>query len=70
MEATEIPKLGYRFIGIKAAKFNSNNEKLNAIIVLYKAYKECMHILEDYKPDIVLGFGGYVTVQLLWRQLN
>ena len=65
MEATEIPKLGYRFIGIKAAKFNSNNEKLNAIIVLYKAYKECMHILEDYKPDIVLGFGGYVTVPVI-----
>lgn len=65
MEATEIPKSGYRFIGIKAAKFNESKNKLNSIIVLYKAYKECLHILEDYKPDIVLGFGGYVTVPVI-----
>ncbi|NLZ75225.1 MAG: undecaprenyldiphospho-muramoylpentapeptide beta-N-acetylglucosaminyltransferase [Erysipelotrichia bacterium] len=65
MESTEIPKLGYRFIGIKAAKFNASKNKLNAIKILYKAYKECLHILEDYSPDIVIGFGGYVTVPVI-----
>ena len=65
MESTEIPKLGYRFIGIKAAKFNSSKSKLNSIKILYKAYKECLHILEDYEPDIVIGFGGYVTVPVI-----
>ncbi|MGI6509304.1 MAG: undecaprenyldiphospho-muramoylpentapeptide beta-N-acetylglucosaminyltransferase [Erysipelotrichaceae bacterium] len=65
MEATEIPKAGYRFIGIKAAKFNESKNKINSIIVLYKAYKECLHILQDYKPDIVVGFGGYVTVPVI-----
>lgn len=65
MEAQEIPKAGYSFIGIKAAKFNSNKHKLHAIKVLYKAYKECRKIEEDFKPDIVIGFGGYVTVPVI-----
>lgn len=65
MEAQEIPKLGYRFIGIKAAKFNSNKHKLQAINTLYKAYKECCRLLKDFRPDIVIGFGGYVTVPVI-----
>ncbi|MDO4378769.1 MAG: undecaprenyldiphospho-muramoylpentapeptide beta-N-acetylglucosaminyltransferase [Erysipelotrichia bacterium] len=65
MEAQEIPKLGYRFIGIKAAKFNSNKHKLQAVNTLYKAYKECCELLKDFKPDIVIGFGGYVTVPVI-----
>ena len=65
MESTEIPKLGYRFIGIKAAKFNSNKHKLQAVKTLYKAYKECIGILNNFKPDIVIGFGGYVTVPVI-----
>lgn len=65
MEANEIPKLGYRFRGIKAARFNSSKNKLNALTILYKAYKECLHILEDFNPDIVIGFGGYVTVPVI-----
>lgn len=65
MEATEIPKAGYRFIGIKAAKFNSNKHKLQAVKTLYKAFKECCTIIKNYSPDIVIGFGGYVTVPVI-----
>ncbi|MGI6608204.1 MAG: undecaprenyldiphospho-muramoylpentapeptide beta-N-acetylglucosaminyltransferase [Erysipelotrichaceae bacterium] len=65
MEANEIPKLGYRFIGIKADSLVFNKNKINFVKILYRAYKECIHILEDYKPDIVLGFGGYVTVPVV-----
>ncbi len=65
MEAQEIPKLGYRFIGIKADTFNDNSNKLQAIKVLYQSFKECIHILKDFKPDIVIGFGGYVSVPVI-----
>jgi len=65
MESVEIPKLGYRFIGIKAAKFNNNKNKLGALKTLYKAYKECLGIINSFQPDVVMGFGGYVTVPVV-----
>jgi len=65
MESTVIPELGYQFIGIKAAKFNNASNKMNALKVLYKSFKECQKILKEYKPDIVIGFGGYVTVPVI-----
>ncbi len=65
MESVEIPKLGYRFIGIKAAKFNNNKNKLAAIKKLYSSYKQCLQIIKNFNPDIVIGFGGYVTVPVI-----
>ncbi len=65
MEATEIPKQGFRFIGIKAAKFNNNKNKLSAMKTLYSSYKQCLKIVDNFAPDIVIGFGGYVTVPVI-----
>ena len=65
MEATEIPKLGYRFIGITAAKFNNSNNKLKALSTLYKAYNQCLDIVRSFSPDLAIGFGGYVTVPVI-----
>ncbi|MBR0473577.1 MAG: undecaprenyldiphospho-muramoylpentapeptide beta-N-acetylglucosaminyltransferase [Erysipelotrichaceae bacterium] len=65
MENTIIPQMGYSFIGIEAARFNDNGNKLKALSLLYKSYKECLSIVKEYGPDIVIGFGGYVTVPVL-----
>ncbi len=70
MESTEIPKLGYRFIGIKAAKFNEASHKLNALKVLYSSFKQCLTIVKDFNPDVVLGFGGYVTVPVIMASVK
>ncbi len=65
MESTIIPELGYRFLGIEAAKFNGNVNKLQALRKLYKSYKESLKVVESFKPDIIVGFGGYVTVPVV-----
>ena len=65
MESVEVVKQGYRFIGIKAAKFNNNRNKISALTTLYRAYKECLGIVRNFSPDIVMGFGGYVTVPVV-----
>lgn len=65
MEAVEIPKLGYRFIGISAQQFNNNPKKMQALVTLYKSYNQCLKLLDEIKPDIVIGFGGYVTVPVV-----
>ena len=65
MENTIIPKMGFNFIGIEAARFNDNGNKLKALKLLYSSYQKCLTIVKDYKPDVVIGFGGYVTVPVL-----
>ena len=37
MESTIIPQLGYRFLGIEAAKFNGADNKIKALKTLYKS---------------------------------
>ena len=65
MESTIIPELGYRFLGITAAKFNGSNNKISALKTLYRSYKECIRVVESFQPDIIVGFGGYVTVPVI-----
>lgn len=65
MEKDIIPEHGYRFLGIDAAKFNSAGNKLKSLKTLYKSYKICLQIVEDYKPDVVVGFGSYVSVPVM-----
>ena len=65
MEKDIIPQKGYRFVGIKAARFNDDGNKLSALKMLYKAYKHCLTLVSDYNPDIVIGFGSYVTVPVI-----
>ncbi len=67
MEATLIPSLGYTYKGITIKgldrKHLSNNFK---IYKYYKeAIKECTKVISDFKPDIVLGIGGYITLPVV-----
>ena len=65
METTIIPATGYRFVGIKAASFNNSNNKLTALQTLYRSYRECLTLVNEYSPDVIIGFGGYVTVPVI-----
>jgi UDP-N-acetylglucosamine--N-acetylmuramyl-(pentapeptide) pyrophosphoryl-undecaprenol N-acetylglucosamine transferase len=65
MEKDIIPAAGYRFIGIEAARFDGPGSKLKAMHRLYRAYKGCLKIVDDFKPDVAVGFGSYVTVPVL-----
>ncbi len=67
IEAQIIPQQGYSFEGITAAAFNNTSfiSKFARARVLYSAYKTCLKIIDNYQPDIVVGFGGYVTVPVV-----
>jgi len=66
MEATEIPALGFRFIGLDARGFNGSIfAKLNAAIKMLKSRSKAIQILNEFRPDFVVGFGGYVSVPVL-----
>ncbi|SJZ98548.1 undecaprenyldiphospho-muramoylpentapeptide beta-N-acetylglucosaminyltransferase [Anaerorhabdus furcosa] len=67
MEATEIPNAGYKYQGIDVIGMNGSIlSKIKAFYLLKKAEKKCKTILETAKPDIVIGFGNYISVPVCW----
>ncbi len=67
MESEIVPKYNIPFKSIEIYGFNRKNlfKNFKNIKCLIKARKECKKIIKDFNPDIVLGFGGYVTVPVI-----
>jgi UDP-N-acetylglucosamine--N-acetylmuramyl-(pentapeptide) pyrophosphoryl-undecaprenol N-acetylglucosamine transferase len=66
MEAKEIPALGFDFVGLPAKGFNGSVfAKLSALFALIKSRNLAIKLLKERKPDIVIGFGGYVCVPVM-----
>lgn len=66
MEATEIPQAGYAFQGIDVIGMNGSLvSKVKSLILLKQAEKECKEIIKQFKPDIVIGFGNYISVPVI-----
>ena len=67
MESELVPKLGIVYKGIEIKGLNRKNIFSN--ISVYKHYKnaikEANKILLDFKPDVVVGVGGYITLPVL-----
>jgi len=67
MEKDIIPSLGIDYNGIKIKGLSNNPFKLASFsyLMLSGTFK-CKKILKEFKPDIVLAFGGYVTVPVVY----
>lgn len=71
MEARLVPKAGFDFTPVKILGFQRrltlhnivNN--VQAVFYLGTCGGRCRKIIEDFKPDIVIGTGGYVTGPVL-----
>ncbi len=67
IEAELVRKAGYRFEPVRIEGFqrriNPSNIKRNfkAVGYLMKSGKTCRKIIKDFKPDLVVGTGGYVS---------
>ena len=66
MENTIVPENNIPYESIKIFGFSKNiGQDLQNIGYLYKAYNKCLKIIQDFKPDIVVGVGGYVTLPVI-----
>ena len=67
MEKDIIPKYGIPFKSIEMYGFNRKNllKNFKTIKCLIKNKFICEKIIKDFKPDIVIGVGGYVTVPVI-----
>lgn len=68
MEAKLIPSLNIPYIGIKMDGINRKKLFNNVKVIneLSAACKEVENILSSFNPDVVIGFGGYVTFPVIY----
>ena len=67
MEKDIIPKNNIPFETIEVYGFNRKHllKNIKTIKCLIQSKKKCKKLIREFKPDIVLGFGGYVTAPVL-----
>lgn len=67
MEATLVPQAGYdiRFVEVQGFKRSLSPENIKAVFKAAAAILKCRKIIKDFKPDIVIGTGGYVSGPLV-----
>ena len=67
MEMEKVPAAGYKIIGVPIAglqrKFTLSNLKLPFLII--QSLLQTRKIINDFKPDVVVGTGGYASGPLL-----
>ena len=63
MEADLVPKHGIEidFIRISGLRGKGVNALLAAPVRIFNAWRQARAIMKQFKPDVVLGMGGYVT---------
>lgn len=68
MEMEKVPAAGYKIIGLDIQGFQRNSILKN-VLLPYKLLKSVMKarsIIKDFKPDAVVGVGGYASGPLLY----
>lgn len=76
MEMDKVPATGYEIVGLKISgldrKLNLKNA-VNAAKLPFKvadSVREAGRVIRDFRPDIVIGVGGYASAPLLWKAQN
>lgn len=66
MEKDIVPNMGIEYVGIKSNGISKNIKKLLSFgINNINGYKKCKKIFKKFKPDVVIGVGGYVTFPVI-----
>jgi UDP-N-acetylglucosamine--N-acetylmuramyl-(pentapeptide) pyrophosphoryl-undecaprenol N-acetylglucosamine transferase len=67
IEMEKVPAAGYDIVGLPVAGFNRKNpiKNISVLIKLIKSLNLAHRIVRDYKPDVVVGVGGYASGPLL-----
>lgn len=73
MEMEKVPARGYRIVGLPVAglqrKLSPKNiaEDLKLPFKLAASLRKAGKVIDEFKPDIAIGVGGYASAPLLWQ---
>ncbi|MBE6155183.1 MAG: undecaprenyldiphospho-muramoylpentapeptide beta-N-acetylglucosaminyltransferase [Firmicutes bacterium] len=67
MEKDIIPALNIPYEAIEIYGFSKTQifRDIKDIFLIKKAYDKCKRIMQEFKPDVVIGVGGYVTMPVI-----
>lgn len=67
MEMEKVPLAGYKIIGLPVYGFDRKHifRNIKVLFKLHKSLKKAGTIIEDFKPDAVVGVGGYASGPVL-----
>lgn len=67
LEEELVPRTGYEFKIVKARWFDRKNpfDAIKMVIDVRKGVKQSIEIMENFKPDVVIGTGGYASVPVV-----
>ena len=68
MEMERVPAAGFNIIGLPVSGFNRTHLLHNIQVIdrLFKSLRMAKKILREFKPDVVVGVGGYASGPVLW----
>lgn len=67
MEHLIIPSYNIPYVGIEMTGLSKNiNKSFQSIKLLTKSLKKTKKIIQEFKPDIVIGVGGYITFPVIY----
>jgi len=72
MEKDIIPEHNIDYIPLEIYGLSKKEmlKNIKNIYLITKAYKKCKKIMKEFKPDIVIGVGGYVTYPVILAAHN
>ena len=66
LEGEIIPALGYEFLSSETNNFSGGlAKKINSLLLMIDAYQDAKAKLKKIKPDLVIGFGNFVSVPVV-----
>lgn len=66
LESKVVPELGYDYVGLNVKGLVGNPiQKIKNAMIFVKSLSESKKILKKFKPDIVVGFGGYPSASIV-----
>ncbi|MGM0463056.1 MAG: undecaprenyldiphospho-muramoylpentapeptide beta-N-acetylglucosaminyltransferase [Bacteroidota bacterium] len=68
LEMEKVPQAGYEISGLPVAGFERklSLKNITVIIKLVRSLRIAGRIISSFKPDVVVGVGGYASGPLLW----
>lgn len=66
LESQVVPQKGYAYKGLYVKGLVGNPfQKIKNAMIFIKSLKASKHILKEFQPDIVVGFGGYPSASIV-----
>lgn len=69
MEMEKVPAAGYRIMGLPVAGLQRSMSISNLALPakVMRSLNKAGKIIRDFKPDVVVGVGGYASAPVLWK---